>query len=112
MAADRGQTIATFLPGANADDVEMDGARDAVLKLGVDLRETIVLHDRGIAQITESSRLNDVANNKALHGLVLRDTASAVAAADIAGVAAVHLCTASVTTLESHSDNTNKKNTK
>ena len=106
-----GLTVAAVHARAHTDNARVHGARDAVLDLRVDLRETVVLHDRRVAEIAERRRLDDVAHNKALHGLVLGDTAAAVAAAHDGGVATVLLRAASVATLESHPDTNSNKNT-
>ena len=112
-AAHGGRAVATLLARAHTDDARVHGARDAVLDLRVDLRETVVLHDRRVAEIAERRRLNDVPHDKALHRLVLGDTAAAVAAAHDRGVATVLLRATSVATLESHPDtNYKKKNNK
>ena len=112
MTTDRRKTVATLLTGTHTDDVEMDSAGNTVLHLGVDLGKTVSVDNRGIGHILNSSALNNVADSETLDGLVLGHTAAAVHAADIAGVAAVHLGTAVIATLESHYLHKQKKHKK
>lgn len=93
---DRGSAVPPALTGADANNVCVDGAGDAVGELDVELGEGVLCVDGGVGQVTDSGGLNDVADGEALDGLVLGDGTSAVAAADKADVAAAVLVAASV----------------
>jgi hypothetical protein len=51
----------------------MHGCLDAVVLFDIKLGESIVLECTGIADITQSGGVNDVAHGEALDGLVLGD---------------------------------------
>jgi hypothetical protein len=61
--------------------VSVNGARDTVVKLDVQLRQSVLIVDRSFVQVTHGSGFNNVAHGEALDGLVLWDAASAVDAA-------------------------------
>lgn len=89
VVADTGRRGAdtAALTRTNADVLAVDGARNAVVDLDVQLGQGVLLVHRGLRDITDGSRLNHVADGKALDGLVLRDHARAVRAADRVDVA-------------------------
>lgn len=62
---------ATGIARATTDDMGMDGARDAVLHLHVQLRDDINIINRSILQITLGGSLNHIANYNTLNGLIL-----------------------------------------
>ena len=59
----------------------VDGARDAVRDLDVQLWQHVLIVHAGLADVTDRSGLDDVAHREALHSLVLRDGTRAVRAA-------------------------------
>ena len=67
----RGLADLARLDRAHAHDALVDGGLDAVELLDVDLRELVPLDARGVLDITERRRLDDVADDKALDRLVL-----------------------------------------
>jgi hypothetical protein len=69
----------------------VNGARDAVLQLQVHLGDSVLGEDRGVRDITDSSRLDHVADGETLDGLVLGRASRAVAASDGLDVAAALL---------------------
>lgn len=79
----------------------VDGARDAVRGLDVELGQGILLVNRGIGQIADSRSLDHVANDEAVNGLVLGDAAGAVKAANWVNVASSLLSTSVVAALYS-----------
>jgi len=60
----------------------VDSAGDAVLKLHVQLRQGVAVENACIPHVSLATGLDHVANLEALHGLVLRNAAGAVGAAD------------------------------
>jgi hypothetical protein len=80
----------------------VDGARDAVVLLKVDLRKNVSLVDRGVGDVADGGSVDNVANNEALDGLVLRAAASAVEATHGVDVTPVLLVTTVVAALLSH----------
>ena len=87
-----------------ANDVGVDGARDAVLELQVELGDLVDVVDAGLLHVPLRGGLDHIPDLEALHGLVLRDAAAAVAAAHGVDVATPLAVLASVTTLLSHSE--------
>ena len=51
----------------------MHGCLDTVIHLQVELRQLVFLVSRGFLDVSERRGVNDVANDKALDGLILRD---------------------------------------
>merc|ERR1719321_603815 len=86
----------------DADDARMDGARDAVDLLHVELREHVLLVDRGILKIALRRGVDDVAHVEALDRLILRDDTVAIRAVDARRVAAAVLGAAVVAALRRH----------
>merc|ERR1719494_581393 len=66
-----------------ADVTVMDGRRDAVVLLQVDLGDGIVLVDGGLGEIAHGGRVDHVADHVLLDGLVLGDARRRVDAADV-----------------------------
>lgn len=79
----------------------MNGARDAVVKLSVQFRQLIRLIKASLRYVSDSSSLDDVANDKFLNGLVLGDAASAIGAADWIHMAATVLGASAVSAFAS-----------
>ena len=90
--------------GSGTDDSGVDGARDAVLLLDVDLGEVEVLLIVSVVLLDVSAgrSINHVAHLEALDGLVLSDTPAAVNTSDDVGVALVVLSTTVVSSLRWH----------
>jgi hypothetical protein len=82
----------------------VNGARDAVLQLQVHLGDSVLGEDRGVRDITDSSRLDHVADGETLDGLVLGRASRAVAASDGLDVAAALLVATVVLSLLDHLD--------
>jgi hypothetical protein len=89
--ARRGSTVAAANTRADTDNLAVNGARDAVLQLQVHLGDSVLGEDRGVRDITDSSRLDHVADGETLDGLVLGRASRAVAASDGLDVAAALL---------------------
>ena len=77
----RGLTLAAVFDRANANDVRVDGARDAVVDLEVQLGQRVLAVDRRVREVADCGRLDHVAHGEALDSLVLGHAAAAVAAA-------------------------------
>jgi hypothetical protein len=71
----------------------VDGARDTVLQLQVHLGDGVLREDGGIGDVTDSSRLNHVADGESLDSLILGGASRAVAASDGLDVVAVSMTT-------------------
>ena len=80
----------------------MDTAGDAVACGDEKLREGVALIDRGILNISLGRLINDVSDNEALNGLILRNAATAVVACDIVDVATTVLGPTRVSSLLGH----------
>jgi hypothetical protein len=72
----------------------VNGARDTVLQLQVHLGDGVLREDGGIGDVTDSSRLNHVADGESLDSLILGSASRAVAASDGLDVAAALLVSA------------------
>jgi len=88
----RGTVAATFAR-ADTDNLAVNGARHAVLKLEVHLGHRVFREDRRIRDITDGGGLDHVADGEPLDGLVLGGAARAVGASDRLDVAAALLVT-------------------
>lgn len=80
----------------------VNGAGDAIVKLGVQFRQLIRLVEASLRYVPDGSRFNDVANNKLLNSFVLRDTASTIGTADWIYMATAMLGTSTVSAFASH----------
>ncbi|KAG5520049.1 hypothetical protein PMAC_001125 [Pneumocystis sp. 'macacae'] len=58
--AQRQDTDAAALTGADTDDVAVDGAGDTVVELDVELGKGILLVDAGVGDVADGGRLDDV----------------------------------------------------
>lgn len=72
----------------------MNGARDTVNHLDVELGQSVLLVHGSLGQITDSSGLNNVADSESLDGLVLGDGTRAVGASHECYVASAGLVAA------------------
>jgi hypothetical protein len=98
-----GRGSALALDGAaDLDDAGVDGAGDAVLHLDVELWDDVGLEGSVLLEVLLGGGVHDVADGKALHGLVLGAEATAVHADDGLDEAAVVLVAAVVSTLDGH----------
>lgn len=77
----------------------MDGARHAVVQLGVQLGQDVLLVHGCLGDVPDSGRLDDVADDELLNRLVLRNATSAVGATDGLHVPTVVLAPSSITPL-------------
>lgn len=66
--------------GAVPHHLRVDGARDAVVQLGVQLGQLELVVDTGLSDVPDSGSLNNVADHKLLDGLVLGHAAGTVGA--------------------------------
>ena len=82
----------------------MDGSLHRVVLLDVDLGQLVALDARSVLDITQSRRLDDVADNEALDGLVLGDGLARRHATHAVDVAAALLVTSVGATLDGHTD--------
>jgi len=98
----RGGTVLARLLGPVAHDLAVDGAADAVVQLGVQLRQRVRLVDRGLGEIPDSCRLHDVPDDELLDGLVLGHAARAVGAAHGVHVTSALLRATSIPALLRH----------
>lgn len=90
--------------GSDADDLAVDGARDAVVSLEVELGKSVLLVDGSLRDITDGSSLNHVSDNISLDSLVLGNHSGAVGAADRGDVASALLVTSVGSSLLRHFD--------
>ena len=93
--------LAGFL-GPVPDDLRVDGARDAVVELGVQLGELVARVDRSLRDVPDGRSLDDVPDDELPDGLVLGAGSGAVGAPDVVDVAAAVLGTTSVASLDGH----------
>merc|ERR1719220_1848053 len=80
----------------------VDGAAHAVVQLGVQLGQRVRLVNARLLDITHGRRLDNVADDELLNGLVLGYATSAVGAADGFGVPTALLVAPMVTSLQRH----------
>ena len=93
----------------------VDGARDAVALLHVDLWEeggAGVIDNTGVRDVAHCRGFHHVAHNKALHCFVLWAQSAAVDAVDWLGVASAHFASAVVASLRWHFDEKRSKRQK
>jgi len=100
--ADGRRSYATIRLGPVPHHFGVNGAGDAVVKLGVQFGQLIRLVEAGLRNVPDGSGLDDVANYELLDGLVLGDTASAVGAADRVYMATTVLGASTVPAFASH----------
>ena len=91
------------LPAAHTHHTLVDSSLNGVVLLDVDLRQLVALDAGGLLDITQGRRLNDVANDEALDGFVLRDSLARRDAAHTVDVATPLLVTSVAAALDSHS---------
>jgi hypothetical protein len=80
----------------------VDGARDAVVQLVVQLRQRILIINGSIGNVSHCRSLDDVTDDELLDGLILRAASSTVGAADWLNVSASVLVTSVISSLASH----------
>lgn len=97
----RGSNAAT-LSRSDTDNLGVNGARNAVVDLKVELRKSILLVDRLLRDISNGGSLNHVSDEVSLDGLVLGDHSSAVRAADGGNVSSSLLAASVVSSLLRH----------
>jgi len=74
----RWRTVPASLTGPHTDNVSVDGARDAVHDLDVQLGYSVFLVDGRLGDITDRCTLDHIADLEALDSLVLCDAAVAI----------------------------------
>lgn len=92
----RRETAATALARTHTHNVGVDGARNTVDHLDVQLGQRVLLVDRRLGQVADGSSLDNVAHSEALDRLVLGHSACAVGAAHKGYVASAGLVAAIV----------------
>ena len=80
----------------------MDGARDAVVKLGIQLGQLVAGVHTGVGDVPHSGGLHNVPDDELLDGLVLGTGLGAVGAADELHMASAVLVTSSVPPFRGH----------
>lgn len=90
----RGEPVATTLTRPDTNNVSVDGARNTVDHLDVQLGKRVLLVDRGFREIADSGGLDNVAHGESLDCLVLRDGTRAVGASHKGDVASAGLVAA------------------
>ena len=100
--ARRGIAVAALRLLAATHQAAVHGGVDGVVHLVVDLRELVGLVRRRVADITHCRRLDHVAHDKPLHGLVLGDELARQRAYDAAHLAAALLVAAVIAALDYH----------
>jgi hypothetical protein len=70
----RRKTVATINSGTDTNNSSVDSARNTVVKLDVQLRDSILLIDRSFLKITDSSSFYHVTDSETLDGLILGNT--------------------------------------
>lgn len=89
--------------GTDTDDTSVNGTRDAVLHLQVQLGQVVAgVENTGIRNITDSSRLDHIPDDESLHGLVLGGHTAAVRAPDDTGVSTALLVPSVIASLGAH----------
>lgn len=68
--------------GSNSDDSGVNGTRDTVVQLVVQLWHSVFRVDGSLRQISNSGSLNHVSDGDSLDSLVLRNTSSTVQTSD------------------------------
>ena len=80
----------------------MNGARDAVVELGVQLGKLVAGVDRSLGDVSDGCSLDNVTDDELPDSLVLGATAGAVCASDVLDVSAAVFGTTSVASLLRH----------
>jgi len=94
--------VLSRLPRSSMDDLGVNGARHAVVELGVQLGQSVHVVDGGVRNISDGSSLDDVTNHELLDRLVLWSAPGTVGAADRLDVSSALLGPAVVATFLSH----------
>merc|ERR1712178_473680 len=84
------------------DDPQMDSGRDGVVLLVVDLRQGIVVVDRGLAQVTHGSAVDHISNDVLSNGLVLWHASGRGLASNKLDVSSALLVSSSISSLFGH----------
>jgi len=84
------------------DDLGVNGARHAVVELGVKLRQSVHVVDRRVGDISNGGSLDDVTDHELLDRLVLGGAPSAIGASDGLDVSSALLGPSVVATFLSH----------
>ena len=82
----------------------MNGARDTVVQLGVELGQSVASVHAVVGDIPDSRGLDDVPDHELADGLVLRASLGAVGAPNRLDMATVVLVASVITPLLSHND--------
>jgi len=98
----RGCAVLARLLGPVAHDLAVDGTADAVVQLGVELRQCVRLVDRGLGEIPDGRCFHYIPDDKLLDGLVLGHTARTVGAAHGVHMASALLRATSIAPLLCH----------
>jgi hypothetical protein len=89
----RGKTVTTVDSGTNTDNTSVNGTRNTIMKLDVQLGDSVLLIDGSFLKITDSSGLYHITDSKTLNGFILRDTTETIDTTNILVVATTVLVT-------------------
>jgi len=84
------------------DDLGVNGARHAVVELGVQLGKGVHIVDGSVGDISDGRRFDDVADHELLNGFVLGSASRAVGASNWLNVSSALLGPSVVATFLSH----------
>jgi len=84
------------------DDLGVNGARHAVVELGVQLGQSVDIIDRCIGDISDGGCFDDVTDHKLLNRLIFRGAPRAIGASDGLDVSSALLRSSVVATFLSH----------
>jgi hypothetical protein len=90
--------------GPVPDHLGVNGAGDAVVQLGIKLRELVRRIDRRFRDVSDGSSLHDVPDDELANGLVLGASPGTICASDIVDVATAVLGSACVASFDRHGD--------
>jgi len=98
----RRRPVLSRLPRPSVDDLGVNGARHAVVELGVQLGQSVHIVDGGVGDISDGGGFDDVTDYELLNRLVLGRAPSAVGASNGLDVSSALLGPSVVTTFLSH----------
>ena len=98
------------LPGATTHNTLMHGSLNTIVHFNVKLGKGVISVSRGLADITKTGSVDNVAHNESLDGLILWDCLSGGGTPDTLYVAPSVLITSVIAPLDSHFCLLQKKN--
>merc|ERR1711976_308514 len=91
------------------NNVSVNGARHTILNFDVEFRKSVIWNIRGVFDISNSRRFNNVSHVESLDSFILWNTATAVIASNIVAVAATIIGTSVISSLNNHGETERKK---